>query len=197
MPEPTASPAGALILHPIRMRILLALGRGIPVTAQDLAEILPDVARATLYRQLAILVEGGLLEVVSEQRVRGAVERTYALKQGQAGLSADELATMGREDHLRYFASYLASLLDEFARYLRRDQIDLAADSVMYREGTVYLTSDEAADVAREMWTAFSRRVGTPPAPGRRPHTFAAISVPGSGPAPGAADSATSHGEPR
>lgn len=177
--KPTSA---ALILHPVRMRILLAFGRGIPLTAQGLADLLPDVARATLYRHLATLVDGGLLEVVAEQRIRGAVERTYALRHGSASLQQEEIAAASREDHLRYFASFVASLIDEYARYLRRDRIDPFADGVMYREGTVYLSDEETAEVAREMWTALSRRVGNEPTPGRSAHTFAVVSIPGGDP---------------
>jgi DNA-binding transcriptional ArsR family regulator len=178
MADPAASSA-SLILHPVRMRILLAFGRGIPLTAQGLADLLPDVARATLYRHLSILVDGGILEVVAEQRVRGAVERTYGLRQGGGSLSMADIETASREDHLRYFAWFAATLIDEYARYLRRDRIDLVTDGVMFREATVYLTDDEAADVAREMWSAVTRRVGTQPSPDRRPRTFAAASFPG------------------
>ena len=118
--------------------------------------------------------------MVAEQRVRGAVERTYALRHGFASLSKEDLEAASREDHLRYFASFVASLLDEYARYLQRDRIDLAADGVSYREATVYLTDEEAADVAREIWSAVARRVGTEPSPDRRPQTLALISIPGS-----------------
>jgi DNA-binding transcriptional ArsR family regulator len=174
-----AASSAALILHPVRMRMLLAFGRGIPLTAQGLADLLPDVARATLYRHLAILVDGGILEVVAEQRVRGAVERTYALRQGGGSLSMADIENATREDHLRYFAWFAATLLGEYARYLRRDRVDLVADAVMYREATVYLSNEEAAEVAGEMWSAVTRRIGTQPSPDRRPRTFAAVSMPG------------------
>lgn len=171
--------SAALILHPVRMRVILAFGRGIPLTAQDLADLLPDVARATLYRHLSILVDGGVIEVVAEQRVRGAVERTYALRHGFASLSKEDLEAASREDHLRYFASFVASLLDEYARYLQGDRVDLTADGVSYREATVYLSDEEAADVAREVWSSVARRVGTEPGVGRRPRTLAFLSIPG------------------
>ncbi len=196
MTEATSTSA-SLILHPVRMRILLAFGRGIPLTAQGLADLLPDVARATLYRHLTILVDGGIIEVVGEQRVRGAVERTYTLRHGSASLRKEDLEAASREDHLRFFGSFAASLIDEYARYLRRSRIDLVADAVMYREGTVYLSDEEAADVASEMWAAFSRRVGTEPAAGRSAHTFAVVSIPGPDPARPAADSGEVHGGSR
>lgn len=178
MADPAASSA-SLILHPVRMRIILAFGRGIPLTTQGLADLLPDVARATLYRHLSILVDGGIIEVVAEQRVRGAVERTYGLRQGASTLSQADIENASREDHLRYFAWFAGALIDEYARYLRRDQIDPVADGVMYREATVYLTDEEALDVSREMWSGVMSRIGTPPTPDRRPRTFAAVSMPG------------------
>jgi len=175
----TAADSAGLILHPVRMRIILALGRGFPLTAQAVADLVPDVARATLYRQLATLVDGGIIEVVAEHRVRGAVERTYALRRGSASPSKEEIEAASREDHLRYFASFVALLLDEYARYLRRDRIDLEADGVAYREASVYLTDEEAADAVREMWSVVASRVGTQPSPGRRPRTLSVISIPG------------------
>ncbi len=172
--------SGALILHPVRMRIILAFGRGIPLTAQDLTDLLPDVARATLYRHLSMLVDGGIIEVVGERRVRGAVERTYALRHGFASLPKEDLEAASREDHLRFFASFVASLMDEYARYLRRDQIDLVRDGALFNVGTAYLSDDEAAGLAREMWSLFAARVGMPPTPGRSARTFAVVSIPGS-----------------
>ena len=78
-----------LILHPIRMRIILALAQGRSLTAQELGAALPDVAQATLYRHLNRLLKGGVLAVVDERQVRGAVERIYALREENLDLSRD------------------------------------------------------------------------------------------------------------
>lgn len=71
---------GALdaLLHPVRWRIVQALGRR-PLTARELLERLPGIPQATLYRHIPPLVDAGLIEVLEQQQVRGAVERTYAL----------------------------------------------------------------------------------------------------------------------
>lgn len=183
-----ARPSADLILHPIRMRIILALGRGVPLTAAGLGDLLPDVPTATLYRHLGVLVDGGILDVVEERRVRGAVERTYALQGGNALLGPDDLASVSREDHLRYFASFAASLIDEFARYLRRDGIDLAADGVSYREISLNLSDDEYLGLLRELWGALAARVGTPSTPDRRARSIALIGIPGEPGATSASD---------
>ena len=59
------------------MRILQALYDADPQTTAQLRERLPDIAPATMYRHIATLADAGVLEVDSEKRVRGTVERSY------------------------------------------------------------------------------------------------------------------------
>jgi hypothetical protein len=95
-----------LLLHPVRLRIVQAfLGRP-DLTTAALRDQLPDVPAASLYRQVAMLVDAGVLAVVAERRVRGAVERTYAL----------DLAA----DHAGYFQNALWLTDAEHARLQRR-----------------------------------------------------------------------------
>jgi hypothetical protein len=68
------------------------------------------VAPATLYRQVARLVDAGVLAVVSERRVRGATERTYVLRVSAANISLDEIEAMSAEDHRQAFMSFVAAL---------------------------------------------------------------------------------------
>ena len=72
-----------LIMHPIRIRILLALVDR-KLTPLQLGEQLADVPQATLYRHLNKLMQGGLLEVIEERPVRGTVEKVYGLNQNAA-----------------------------------------------------------------------------------------------------------------
>ena len=53
--------SGELVLHPVRLRIVQAFLGTPSLTTAQLRERLPDVPAATLYRQVATLVEGGLL----------------------------------------------------------------------------------------------------------------------------------------
>jgi len=70
-----------LVLHPVRMRMILAIATRV-LTTQQLANLLPDVAQTTLYRHINLLLEGGILTVVRESKVRGTVERELALVKG-------------------------------------------------------------------------------------------------------------------
>jgi hypothetical protein len=57
------------------------------LTTSQLRSEVPDVPAGSLYRHIAKLVDAGVLSVVSERRVRGAVERTYVLRASAARLN--------------------------------------------------------------------------------------------------------------
>src|SRR6188768_2565291 len=106
-----------LLLHPVRMRTLQALFDADPLTTAQLRERLPDIAPATMYRHVAVLAEGGVLEVVEEKRVRGTVERSYRVRRDEAVVDPAARATMTRDDHRRSFTTFAASLMGDFDRY--------------------------------------------------------------------------------
>ena len=69
-----------LLFHPVRLRVVQAfLGERVLTTSQIAGE-LEDVPLGSLYRHVARLAGAGVLRVVSERRVRGAVERTCFLR---------------------------------------------------------------------------------------------------------------------
>lgn len=182
-----------LILHPVRMRLLVALARR-QLTTRQLSARLPDVAQATLYHHLGILTRAGLLRVVSQRPVRGTLEKRYALVDDTAVLSPADLAHASREDHLRYFTLFVASLLADFARYLQQDApIDLFADGVGYRETPLYLSDEEFAQAAAAIQHALLPFLGQQPAPHRRRRLFATIVFPDTDTDTDAADADAPH----
>ena len=85
-----------LLLHPVRLRIVQRFLGDRALTTTQLRAELPEVPAGSLYRQVAKLVDGGVLAVVGERRVRGAVERTYVLRTSAARLGVDQIAKMSR-----------------------------------------------------------------------------------------------------
>ncbi len=164
------------ILHPQRMSILRALGAG-PLTTRQLAEALPDIPQATLYRHIALLHEVQVLTIASERPVRGTIERTYALGSDTI-LSAHDLAGASKEDHFRFFATFVAGLMAEYGQYLERPSVDLERDLVGYQEHVLNLTDDELAQMIGELGAVIRSRLKQPPAAGRRPRLFATITMP-------------------
>ncbi|GAA2079094.1 helix-turn-helix domain-containing protein [Actinomadura alba] len=166
-----------LALHPVRIRILRAVA-GARRTTRELAELLPDVPQATLYRHLAALTQGGVLNVVEERKMGGVVERVYALPAGGAALSGDALATATPEDHGRYFTAFVAGLLAEFSRYLGRRQVDVVADGVGYQQVVLHLDDAEFARFARDFSEVVRPLLNNEPGKARVPRLLATIVLP-------------------
>ena len=164
-----------LVLHPVRLRIVQALRDGTAATTAQLCARLPDVSTATVYRQVATLVAGGLLEVAGEERVRGAVERSYRLHPARALVDG---RTMSLDDHRRGFAASVAALLAEFGQYLDGAGADPVADAVSYRQFPLWLSDAEKAELVEEVADAVRRRAALGPSPERRPHLLGTILFP-------------------
>jgi DNA-binding transcriptional ArsR family regulator len=175
-----------LILHPVRMRLIVALAAGVPMTAAELQERMPDVPPATLYRHLNALRRGGILAVVEEprtppaeeRRTRGAVERRFVLRPGAASLGPADLADATPDDHLRWFASFVASLLGAFGRYVAAGAPDLARDGVGYREVVLQLSDAELATMGAALNAAVMPFAANPPGNGRTARLFATVLLP-------------------
>ena len=171
------SPSADLLLHPIRLRILVGL-LGRPMTAQQLGEVLADVPQATLYRQLNKLAQAGVLEVVEERPVRGAIEKVYTARQEAVRLAPEEFAAASKDEHMRYFTSFVAALIGDFWRYVGQERIDPLADGVGYSETPLYLSSEELRRFQEQLRDLLLPLLSNRPAPGRRRRTLAMIMIP-------------------
>lgn len=182
-----------LLLHPVRLRLVHAMSGGRTRTTSELSASLPDVPRTTVYRHVGLLAESGLLEVADEQRVRGGIERHYRLRQDRTAVDANAGASMSLADHRQGFAAAMAALLAEFNAYLARPGADPVADSVGYRQGTLWLSPDELGEMISELRAVFAARAGNQATMGRRPHLLSATFFPiGAAPERGVAPSGDS-----
>ncbi|MGW0578050.1 helix-turn-helix domain-containing protein [Streptomyces sp. NPDC002920] len=167
-----------VLLHPVRMRILQSLFDADPLTTAQLRERLPDIAPATMYRHIAVLTEAGVLEVVDEKRVRGTVERSYRVCKEEAVVDPAARAAMTREDHLRAYTTFAASLMADFDRYLAYEDADPNADGVVYRQAAVWLTDEELTALVEEIETSVLARVGHARDSGRVRRVISLVVVP-------------------
>lgn len=171
-----------LLVHPVRLRIVHAMSGGDARTTAELCARLPDVSKATVYRQVALLAEGGILEVDGEQRVRGAVERRYRLRRDRAVIDAGTAASATLDDHRRTFAVAMATLVAEFEVYLAREGADPVADLVGYRQHALWLSEEERAELIGDLRAAILPKLANASRPGRRQHLLSPILFPLSGP---------------
>ena len=167
-----------LLGHPVRLRIVHALRGGRELTTGELGERIADVSKATLYRHVELLAEGGILEVAEERRVRGAVERRFRLRQERASITPEQMAQLTVEDHRRGFSVAMAALVAEFNAYLESEGADPVADLVGYRQHGIWLTEAELHQLIEGMRAAILPALTNEPAPGRSRYLLSPILFP-------------------
>jgi DNA-binding transcriptional ArsR family regulator len=167
-----------LLLHPVRLRIIHAMSGDRTRTTAELCATLPDVSKATVYRHVSLLVEGGLLDVVGERRVHGAVERRYRLHPTRLAVGRDEAAGMSLDDHRQGFAAAIAALVADFNAYLDRPRAEPAADSVSYAQVPMWLNRDELRTVVEGVRSIIKSGRDNLSTPDRSQYLFSPILFP-------------------
>jgi DNA-binding transcriptional ArsR family regulator len=176
-----------ILLHPIRLRIVLAFGSE-QLTTAELAARLPDIAHATLYRQVAALADAGMLEVVAERRVRGGVERTYALVADAARLGPDDALAASPDELLRGFAVFAGTLIEAFGRYVEHPSADLDSDPVAFRQAALWVDDAECAELVERLRTAIEPYLRNEPAENRERLLLSTILIPDRATSPASED---------
>jgi DNA-binding transcriptional ArsR family regulator len=169
-----------LLFHPIRARIIVEISGG-RQTAKELAEVMLDVPKTTLYRHIRALADGGILKVVEEVPIRGTVERVYALDMVAADPSPEELDQMSREDYEQAFTLFVASNLGDFTRYLESkgaEKIDVMADGLKFGKVQLHLTELEYEALLAKVYGALEEVLGNEPAPDRKRHIVSVTFIP-------------------
>jgi len=167
-----------LLLHPVRLRIVQAFLGERALTTSQLADELDDVPAGSLYRHVAMLTNAGVLQVVAERRVRGAVERTYMLRLHAAQIQPDQLAAMTPEQHAQGFMAFVAGLLADFDRYLTAGTPDPAQDRAGYRMAALWLTDTELDGLLRDLSAVLQPRLANVPNRKRRRRVIAGVLLP-------------------
>lgn len=131
-----------------------------------------------MYRHVAALTQAEILEVARETPVRGTVERSYRVRQDKALVDAEARTTMTKDDHRRAFTVFTGALMADFERYLSREDTEPAREGVLYRQGAVYLSEEEFAELVDELEAVVERRAHTAPGDGRTRHIVSLVLVP-------------------
>lgn len=170
-----------LLLHPVRIRIITALRAQPVLTTAQLAERMSDVAQATLYRQVATLLEAGVIEVEGEDRTRGPAERRYRLRPEGAKITPDAAAAMTIDDHRRAFTAAMGSLIGEFNWYLDQPGANPRRDRVSYRYMVLWLTEREMEQFQGRVQEALFELMRRPAPRSSRPYLVTPICFPTAG----------------
>ena len=169
------SSKATLITHPVRARILMTL-MGRRLTTQQIADLLPDVPKPSLYRHLRLLAESGILTAAAEIPVRGTFEKVYAVQEGGRAMSPADTEGATRDDQLRYFTTFLAALQDSFNAYLGREESNW--DQVSCRATPLYLSDTERREFLNGLQALLKPLCANTPTPERRRLLFSTILLP-------------------
>ena len=166
-----------LIIHPIRLRIMQALSSK-ALTTQEIAALLPDVPKSSIYRHLKKLLDGEMVEVTEVNIIKGIEEKTYRIT-APPHLGEADIADFSKEDHLRYFSGYIATVIQGFQNYLyAQEALDLMADRVGYREIKFYASTEEFDEVFGRFNQDLLKLIQNEPTDGRKLRKFVTISHP-------------------
>lgn len=143
------TPIADVIMHPLRMRIIQQIGAR-EVTTTALRDTLPDVPTATLYRHVAALVDAGIVAVVGERKIRGAVERTLALGERMAHVGHDELQAMDAERLRQGFLTYLGQIAERFDASLAAED-EGTRDYLGFGMTQLHVTTDDLAELQKRV----------------------------------------------
>ena len=150
----------------------------VQATAKQLAEALPDVPQATLYRNLTAMTQDGILKVASERKVRGTIEKSYAVINPDCNLMNEKLAENNGEVYFQIFANFIAGLMREFKEYTAKDKIDIVNDGSGFSVAPLYLTKEELAGILTKFNELAVPHLNNKPGGSRRLYSIATIITP-------------------
>lgn len=183
-----------LLLHPVRLRILIGTAAR-EVTAQQLADEMPDIPQATLYRNIKTLTAAGFLTVVRERRVHNTVEKTYALAKQGLMLTPEDLKNATTEDYVRLITQYLGTLMGYYMRYIQRGEVDMSRDNVLLQMVPLYVSKGEAMQLGQALTTALQPFLMNQPSPDRQRLILGLTSIPDAAGTPASGSQAVDYPE--
>jgi len=166
------------MLHPVRMRIMQELAAKNQCTSRQLGMVLPDVAQASLYRHLKAMLQDQILEVVSEKKVRGTVERTYRIKHNPFQELDEHGASLDNGSLLNLFFSFMLAQLRDCAEYLAKDGSTIEAERFGFRTFLLNISDEKLTLFLEDFRSLLQRYSQIEAEPGARLHKFSFSLIP-------------------
>jgi hypothetical protein len=134
------------LVHPVRARIIACLG-GRSLTRRQLSELIPETPAISLYRNLLVLIDAGLVETVERIPRRGVEEHVYALRKGAGSVGYDEASRWSKDQWQSGLDTFLQQISASYRAYLAS-----GGDKPCPANGRVlHLTDEQAAELGRRI----------------------------------------------
>jgi hypothetical protein len=124
------------------------------------------------------MLTDGTLEVADERRVRGTVEKSYAVA---VDLGADARRVVMENDgkgYLQLFMSYSMGIMSEFKAYSEREGIDILKDGSGFTVAPVYATTAELHSALEKVGETLRSLYKNEQTAERRLHNICIITTP-------------------
>jgi len=166
------------ITNPATCKLILDVQELETATAKILAERNPQIAQATLYRQLKKMVADGVLKVVEENRVRNVIEKVYAINLDLNREIETMLAENSGETYFHLFQQFTIGLLGEFQTYAAQPDINLTQDGSGFNTTPFHATLEELTELAQKIRDVIKPYRDLPATPERQTRQIAIIYTP-------------------
>lgn len=160
-----------IMLNPVRMRIIQELSTQKHMTTIELGEKISDVSRTTMYRHINILLENNIITVVSEKKIRGSLERTFAL-------NIEELTKNNTVENAAQNAfGFLMNRYIRFHNYFNGENPNSGKDKIFLNNSVLMMSDDEFDQFLLELRDLIIK-YKFKEAQGRKPRDISIISSP-------------------
>ncbi len=102
-------------------------------TTSEIISSLKNVSRATVYNHIKILEENKLICVVSENQIRGTIEKTFSINKKDGNYRSDYASV----------TNYLLYLMVDFHNYFENSQNELNKDMLFVDRSVMYLDDEK------------------------------------------------------
>lgn len=161
-----------VLLNPIRMRIIQYLATHESVTAGELASIMTDVPRTTLYRHINTLVGSDILSVVGENRIRGTVEKVYSLN--VSAISSENTT----QNATRNAYGFLMKIYADFERYFNNANANPGKDKLFLNNLVLLMSDEEYDEFLSDLQNLMVKHMEKEPSSKRKARSLSIISAP-------------------
>lgn len=166
-----------LLNHPVRLRIAQLLYKR-QLTTTQIAGILKDVPKASLYRHISKLIQGGVIEVVATHLVKGIEERTLTTVMSELHLSDEDLERGIDTDEFADFVRIYGTLAADDMAALVASSPHFDVNRLLFRDYEIAVTDEEFAALRSALWALLDEAEKRPLTAGRHPRRVLVLSYP-------------------
>lgn len=160
-----------VIMNPIRQRIIQYLSVNGESNTKSIGEELNDIPTPTLYRHIKVLLEAEVIRVVEEDKVRGAVQKTYAM-------NSEMISDTDNESANAIIQNSLYSLGAAFQAYFAKENADTKKDLLSFTTSTLLLSDEECVEFFNQINSIVMKFVANQPNEERKVRRITLISSP-------------------